>query len=165
MCIRDRLIARIMEETGMRPVFDLIVSGGQFKQSKPNPEIYHYTAKTLGTVSYTHLDVYKRQGHQLLSCPCFPADQNICVGTGNPEDLSFQSLHGGRIADHIRDLCQVWSCLLYTSRARRERLPQAAMRRLKRFASYCSIRVLRLAEDGAGPAVHPALSAGAVRVI
>lgn len=32
----------------MRPVFDLIVSGGQFKQSKPNPEIYHYTAKTLG---------------------------------------------------------------------------------------------------------------------
>ena len=23
-------------------------SGGQFKQSKPNPEIYHYTAKTLG---------------------------------------------------------------------------------------------------------------------
>ena len=43
-----KLIARIMEETGMRPVFDLIVSGGQFKQSKPNPEIYHYTAKTLG---------------------------------------------------------------------------------------------------------------------
>ena len=43
-----KLIARIMEETGMRPVFDLIVSGSQFKQSKPNPEIYHYTAKTLG---------------------------------------------------------------------------------------------------------------------
>ena len=43
-----KLIARIMEETGMRPVFDLIVSGGQFKQSKTNPEIYHYTAKTLG---------------------------------------------------------------------------------------------------------------------
>lgn len=43
-----KLIARIMEETGMRPVFDLIVSGKQFKQSKPNPEIYHYTAKTLG---------------------------------------------------------------------------------------------------------------------
>ena len=42
-----RLIARIMEETGMRPWFDLIVSGGQFKQSKPDPEIYHYTAKTL----------------------------------------------------------------------------------------------------------------------
>ena len=31
----------------MRPWFDLVVSGGQFKQSKPNPEIYHYTAKTL----------------------------------------------------------------------------------------------------------------------
>ena len=43
-----KLIARIVEETGMRPWFDLIVSGGQFKQSKPNPEIYHYTAKTLG---------------------------------------------------------------------------------------------------------------------
>lgn len=43
-----KLIARIIEETGMRPVFDLIVSGKQFKQSKPNPEIYHYTAATLG---------------------------------------------------------------------------------------------------------------------
>ena len=42
-----RLIARIMEETGMRPWFDLIVSGGPFKQSKPDPEMYHYTAKTL----------------------------------------------------------------------------------------------------------------------
>ncbi len=42
-----KLIARIMEETGMRPWFDLIVSGGQFKQSKPDPEIYHYTANTL----------------------------------------------------------------------------------------------------------------------
>lgn len=42
-----KLIARIMEETGMRPVFDLIVSGKQFKQSKPNPEIYHYTAAAL----------------------------------------------------------------------------------------------------------------------
>ena len=38
----------IIEETGMRPFFDLVVSGKQFKQSKPNPEIYHYTAKTLG---------------------------------------------------------------------------------------------------------------------
>lgn len=44
----QKLIARIMEETGMRPVFDLIVSGKQFKQSKPNPEIYHYTASALG---------------------------------------------------------------------------------------------------------------------
>lgn len=43
-----KLIAKIMEETGMRSEFDLIVSGKQFKQSKPNPEIYHYTAKTLG---------------------------------------------------------------------------------------------------------------------
>jgi len=38
----------VMEEVGMRPEFDLIVSGKQFKQSKPNPEIYHYTADTLG---------------------------------------------------------------------------------------------------------------------
>lgn len=44
----SKLIARIVEEVGMRPEFDLIVSGKQFKQSKPNPEIYHYTAKTLG---------------------------------------------------------------------------------------------------------------------
>lgn len=42
-----KLIARIVEETGMRPEFHLIVSGGQFKQSKPNPEIYHYTAAAL----------------------------------------------------------------------------------------------------------------------
>ncbi len=42
-----KLIARIVEETGMRPWFDLIVSGGQFKRSKPDPEIYYYTAKTL----------------------------------------------------------------------------------------------------------------------
>lgn len=42
------LIARIVEETGMRPEFDLIVSGKQFKQSKPNPEIYRYTAGVLG---------------------------------------------------------------------------------------------------------------------
>ena len=42
-----RLIARILEETGMRPWFDLVVSGRQFKRSKPDPEIYHYTANTL----------------------------------------------------------------------------------------------------------------------
>lgn len=42
-----KLIARIVEETGMRPELDLIVSGAQFKQSKPNPEIYHYTASAL----------------------------------------------------------------------------------------------------------------------
>lgn len=42
------LIARIMEQTGMKAEFDLIVSGKQFKQSKPNPEIYHYTAGALG---------------------------------------------------------------------------------------------------------------------
>ena len=43
-----KLIAKILEVTGMRTQFDLIVSGNQFKQSKPNPEIYHYTASTLG---------------------------------------------------------------------------------------------------------------------
>ena len=43
-----KLISRIVEEVGMRPEFDLIVSGKQFKQSKPNPEIYHYTANILG---------------------------------------------------------------------------------------------------------------------
>lgn len=43
-----KLIARILEETGLRPEFDLVVSGKQFKRSKPDPEIYHYTAKTLG---------------------------------------------------------------------------------------------------------------------
>ena len=43
-----KLISRIVEEVGMRPEFDLIVSGKQFRQSKPNPEIYHYTANILG---------------------------------------------------------------------------------------------------------------------
>lgn len=42
-----RLIARILEDTGMRPWFDLVVSGRQFKRSKPDPEIYQYTARTL----------------------------------------------------------------------------------------------------------------------
>ena len=43
-----KLISKIVEDVGMRPEFDLIVSGKQFEQSKPNPEIYHYTANILG---------------------------------------------------------------------------------------------------------------------
>ncbi|MCI8518007.1 MAG: HAD family phosphatase [Hungatella sp.] len=42
------LILRVLAENNITSYFDVIVSGSQFKQSKPNPEIYFYTAKRLG---------------------------------------------------------------------------------------------------------------------
>lgn len=36
-----------MDQAGLRKYFSLIVSGEQFKESKPNPEIYLYTIKEL----------------------------------------------------------------------------------------------------------------------
>ena len=47
--LMGHISANFIEFKKLEPPFTaLIVSGGQFKQSKPNPEIYHYTAKTLG---------------------------------------------------------------------------------------------------------------------
>ncbi len=41
------IILRVLNENQIRSYFDQIVSGSQFKQSKPNPEIYQYTATQL----------------------------------------------------------------------------------------------------------------------
>lgn len=45
---RKELILRVLEENGIRDHFEVVVSGAQFKRSKPDPEIYHYTAEQLG---------------------------------------------------------------------------------------------------------------------
>lgn len=42
------IIMRVLNENNITSYFNAIVSGSQFKQSKPNPEIYNYTATQLG---------------------------------------------------------------------------------------------------------------------
>ena len=42
------LVCQVLEQTKIRQWFDVVVSGDQFQESKPNPEIYHYTASALG---------------------------------------------------------------------------------------------------------------------
>lgn len=42
------LIERVLRLNGIFDDFELLVSGAQFKRSKPDPEIYHYTAAQLG---------------------------------------------------------------------------------------------------------------------
>lgn len=42
------IIRRVLIENEIEEYFDVIVSGSQFKRSKPDPEIYHYTARQLG---------------------------------------------------------------------------------------------------------------------
>lgn len=42
------LILRVLTENEIKDYFDTVVSGAQFKESKPNPEIYHFTAGQLG---------------------------------------------------------------------------------------------------------------------
>lgn len=44
------IIMRVLNENGITGYFDLVVSGSQFKESKPNPEIYFYTAGQLGVL-------------------------------------------------------------------------------------------------------------------
>lgn len=41
------IIRRVLEENGIAHYFEVVVSGAQFKRSKPDPEIYHYTAGQL----------------------------------------------------------------------------------------------------------------------
>lgn len=41
------LVERVLEENGIRQYFEAVVSGNQFRKSKPDPEIYLYTAKIL----------------------------------------------------------------------------------------------------------------------
>lgn len=42
------VIEHVLNSNGVRGYFELLVSGSQFKRSKPDPEIYHYTAGRLG---------------------------------------------------------------------------------------------------------------------
>ncbi|WP_394525836.1 HAD family hydrolase [Lacrimispora sp. JR3] len=42
------LVERILEENGIRSYFEEVISGSQFKRSKPDPEIYLHTAACLG---------------------------------------------------------------------------------------------------------------------
>ncbi|MDW2796253.1 HAD family phosphatase [Clostridium boliviensis] len=41
------LVERVLKENGIRDYFEAVVSGEQFKKSKPDPEIYLYTARQL----------------------------------------------------------------------------------------------------------------------
>ncbi|MDD3252644.1 MAG: HAD family phosphatase [Lachnospiraceae bacterium] len=42
------IIRRVIQENEIASFFEVVVSGSQFKRSKPDPEIYHYTAAQLG---------------------------------------------------------------------------------------------------------------------
>lgn len=42
------LVERVLRENEIRDYFQVVVSGNQFKRSKPDPEIYQYTAARLG---------------------------------------------------------------------------------------------------------------------
>lgn len=42
------IIERVLKENEIFDYFDVIVTGAMFKRSKPDPEIYHYTAGQLG---------------------------------------------------------------------------------------------------------------------
>ena len=42
------IIQRVLRENQIGGYFSQVVSGGQFRRSKPDPEIYHYTAARLG---------------------------------------------------------------------------------------------------------------------
>ena len=41
------MIEKMLSDTGLYPYFELVTSGGMFKESKPNPEIYLFTAEKL----------------------------------------------------------------------------------------------------------------------
>lgn len=42
------VVRHVLEVNGILHFFETVVSGAQFKRSKPDPEIYHYTADALG---------------------------------------------------------------------------------------------------------------------
>lgn len=42
------IIERVLTENEIKEYFEVIVTGAMFKRSKPDPEIYHYTADKLG---------------------------------------------------------------------------------------------------------------------
>jgi len=42
------LVLHVLETNHIRDYFETVISGAQFKRSKPDPEIYHHTAARLG---------------------------------------------------------------------------------------------------------------------
>ena len=46
----DKIIRRVVEQQNWERFFPVLVSGDNFRKSKPDPEIYRYTMKQLGTV-------------------------------------------------------------------------------------------------------------------
>lgn len=42
------VIEQVLRENGIAAFFPVVVTGAQFKRSKPDPEIYHFTAARLG---------------------------------------------------------------------------------------------------------------------
>ena len=42
------IIERVLRENEIADYFEVVVTGAMFKRSKPDPEIYHYTAGKLG---------------------------------------------------------------------------------------------------------------------
>ena len=57
---------------------------GEEKIATPNPEVYVYD--TSGPVSYTHLDVYKRQSQRLRKRTALPTSED------HPDSCKLQSL-------------------------------------------------------------------------
>lgn len=53
----EESIRRMLEETGFAPYFSCVVSGKQFAESKPNPEIYLYALSQLGVTAQEALAV------------------------------------------------------------------------------------------------------------
>ena len=45
----DKIIRRVVEQQNWERFFPVLVSGDNFRKSKPDPEIYQYTMKQLGT--------------------------------------------------------------------------------------------------------------------
>lgn len=47
----EKIIRRVVEQQNWQRFFSVLVSGDNFRRSKPDPEIYQYTMKQLGTAS------------------------------------------------------------------------------------------------------------------
>lgn len=51
------IIERVLNENNIRSFFEVVVTGAQFQRSKPDPEIYHFTAAQLGLPEHQCLAV------------------------------------------------------------------------------------------------------------
>ena len=75
-------------------------------------------APKLGTVSYTHLDVYKRQANDnhLLSVPCYNGTMLTHDYYNEFFELGQQKINFSFFELSLPDDDKVYTCLLYTSR-------------------------------------------------